>query len=69
MKCFAYSFFSKIDKLGLDYISQEEFRAAIESRFNLEMTEPQFRMLVDRVPLDEDGNVKYAEFMAQFDTK
>ena len=53
----------------MDFISQEEFRAAIESRFNLEMTDQQFRMLVDRVPLDDDGNVKYAEFMAQFDTR
>ena len=33
------------------------------------MTDQQYRMLIDRVPLDEDGNVKYAEFMAQFDTK
>ena len=66
---FHFYFCSKIDKIGQDIISQEEFRAAIESRFNLEMTGQQYRMLIDRVPLDGDGNVKYAEFMAQFDTK
>lgn len=61
--------FHKIDRQGTDLISQEEFRAAIESRFHLEMTDAQFRSLVDRLPLSEDGSVKYAEFMAQFDTK
>lgn len=50
-------------------ISQEEFRAAIESRFNVEMSDEQFRALVDHVPLTNDGDVKYAEFMAQFDTR
>ena len=33
------------------------------------MTDSQFRAMLDGVPLDEDGNVKYSEFMAQFDTK
>ena len=50
-------------------ISQEEFRAAMESRFNLTLTEDQFESFVDRVPLDEDGNVKYTDFMQQFDTR
>ena len=53
----------------MDVVSQEEFRAAIESRFELEMTEAQFRSLVDQVPLDEEGNVRYADFMSQFDTR
>lgn len=60
---------SKIDRLGTDVISQEEFRAAIESRFDIEMTDDQFRNLVDHLPLTNDGDVKYAEFMAQFDTR
>ena len=55
--------------MGENVISQEEFRAAIESRFNLSLSEAQFENLVDRIPLDEDGNVKYAEFMTQFDTR
>jgi len=63
-----YSYRS-IDKLETGEISQEEFRAAIESRFNLTLNEDQFECFVDRVPLDEDGNVKYSEFMQQFDTR
>ena len=62
-------FSSKIDRHDTDLITQEEFRAAIESRFGVEMNEEQFSALVDRVPLDRDGMVKYAQFMALFDTK
>ncbi|XP_023931994.1 EF-hand calcium-binding domain-containing protein 6 [Lingula anatina] len=61
--------FHKIDRMGTDQISQEEFRAAIESRFSLNMTDLQFNNLIDKVPLSEDGSVKYAEFMSQFDTR
>ena len=53
----------------MDILSQEEFRAAIESKFGLEMSDERFRSMLDRMPLDEEGNVKYADFMAQFDTR
>ncbi len=33
------------------------------------MSDEEFTMFVDRLPLDEEGNVKYAEFMADFDTR
>lgn len=61
--------FKSIDKLETNVINQEEFRAAMESRFNLTLTDEQFENFVDRVPLDEDGYVKYTEFMQQFDTR
>ena len=50
-------------------ISQEEFRAAIESRFNMELTNSQFESFLDRVPLDVEGNVLYTRFMQQFDAR
>ncbi|XP_052263112.1 EF-hand calcium-binding domain-containing protein 6-like isoform X2 [Dreissena polymorpha] len=61
--------FKSIDKLETGVINQEEFRAAMESRFNLTLTDEQFESFVDRVPLDEDGGVKYTDFMQQFDTR
>lgn len=61
--------FHKIDKLHQDVISQQEFRAAIESRFQLEMDDLEFEWFIEQVPLDAEGRVKYPEFMAQFDTK
>lgn len=41
----------------------------MESRFNLELTNEQFEAFLDRVPLDDEGNVQYARFMQQFDTR
>ncbi|XP_048383672.1 EF-hand calcium-binding domain-containing protein 6 [Stegostoma tigrinum] len=61
--------FHKIDKLGRNVISQQEFRAAIESRFGVEITDEEFELLIDRIPLDEDGNVRYPQFMAMFDSR
>ncbi|XP_031415239.1 EF-hand calcium-binding domain-containing protein 6-like [Clupea harengus] len=57
-----------IDKFKKRAISQEEFRAAVESRFGLEISEPEFEQLLDRLPLDAYGNVQYPIFMAAFDT-
>ena len=50
-------------------VSQQEFRAAVESLFNLGLSEREFEAFMDRVPLDDEGNVKYLDFMGQFDTK
>ncbi|XP_075466386.1 EF-hand calcium-binding domain-containing protein 6-like [Ascaphus truei] len=61
--------FEKIDKFKRNIISQQEFRAAIESRFGVEITDEDFEQLLDRIPLDEDGNVKYTPFMAMFDSR
>ncbi|XP_073698756.1 EF-hand calcium-binding domain-containing protein 6 [Garra rufa] len=61
--------FQNIDKFNKGAISKEEFRAAMESRFGLEISEPQFEQLLDRLPLDRLGNVQYPIFMAAFDTR
>ncbi|XP_067838234.1 EF-hand calcium-binding domain-containing protein 6 [Heptranchias perlo] len=61
--------FHKIDKLETNVISQQEFRAAIESRFGVEITDEEFELLIDRISLDEDGNVRYPQFMAMFDSR
>lgn len=61
--------FHKIDKHHQDVISQQEFRAAIESRFQIEMTDTEFTTMLENVPLDKEGFIRYPEFMAQFDAK
>ncbi|XP_076459815.1 EF-hand calcium-binding domain-containing protein 6-like isoform X2 [Babylonia areolata] len=61
--------FKKLDRDGSDRVSQEEFRAAVESRFNLELSDEQFEAFLDRVPMDDVGNILYARFMQQFDTR
>ncbi|TRY84935.1 hypothetical protein DNTS_004026 [Danionella cerebrum] len=61
--------FQSIDKFNKGAVSKEEFRAVMESRFGLEISEPQFEQLLDRLPLDRHGNVQYPIFMAAFDTR
>ncbi|PAA52594.1 hypothetical protein BOX15_Mlig033909g1 [Macrostomum lignano] len=63
------SAFQKIDRHGLNVISQEEFRAVMESRFGFELTDAQYREFVDKLPLNSDGLIRYDIFMRQFDTK
>lgn len=36
--------------------------------FGVEITDEEFELLLDRIPLDEDGNVTYPRFMARFDS-
>lgn len=33
------------------------------SRFGVEITDEEFELLFDRIPLDEDGNVRYLQFL------
>lgn len=61
--------FHKIDKHHQDIVSQQEFRAAIESRFQLDMSDSEFEMFMENVPMDKEGNVRYPDFMAQFDAR
>lgn len=35
----------------------------------MEITDEEFELLLDRIPLDEDGNVRYPQFMAMFDSR
>lgn len=34
----------------------------------MEITDEEFELLLDRNPLDEDGSVRYPQFMARFDS-
>ncbi|KAL9852320.1 uncharacterized protein GJ701_004791 [Geothlypis trichas] len=36
--------------------------------FGVEITDEEFELLLDRIPLDEDGNVKHPQFMLRFDS-
>lgn len=40
---------------------------AVCFRFGVEITDEEFELLLDRILLDEDGNVRYPHFMARFD--
>ncbi|RXN04712.1 EF-hand calcium-binding domain-containing 6-like protein [Labeo rohita] len=49
---------------------QSEYLSLLQTfQFGLEISEPQFEQLLDRLPLDRHGNVQYPIFMAAFDTR
>lgn len=61
-------FCSNIDRRDSGLLTQQQFRAAIEGRFELNMSDQDFDMLLKKVPIDSEGMVKYVEFMSKFDT-
>ncbi|XP_074883733.1 EF-hand calcium-binding domain-containing protein 6 isoform X3 [Buteo buteo] len=67
-KQYQQSLSRKTDKFKRKVINQWEFQAATECRFGVEITDEEFELLLDRIPLDEDGNVRYPQFMARFDS-
>ena len=40
----------------------------MEGRFELNMSDQEFDAFLKKVPIDNDGMVKYVEFMSKFDT-
>ncbi|XP_065110627.1 EF-hand calcium-binding domain-containing protein 6 isoform X2 [Paramisgurnus dabryanus] len=54
----------------LTRLFQSEYLSLLQTfQFGLEISEPQFEQLLDRLPLDHRGNVQYPIFMATFDTR
>ena len=61
--------FSKIDRNSEGLVTQEQFRAAIESRFELGISDDEWEKFMSSVSLNNDGMVQYVQFMSRFDTK
>ena len=61
-------FYSNIDRKDSGLLTQQQFRAAIEGRFELNMSDQEFDAFLKKIPIDSDGMVKYVEFMSKFDT-
>lgn len=60
--------FRKIDRNKVNAISKQEFRAALESHFSIELSDSEFEEFVKDVPRDASNRIKYLEFMTKFDT-
>lgn len=60
--------FRKIDRNKSNSISKQEFRAALESNFGIELTDQEFEELLKDVPRDGSNRIKYLEFMTRFDS-
>ncbi|XP_015764161.1 PREDICTED: EF-hand calcium-binding domain-containing protein 6-like [Acropora digitifera] len=60
--------FHNIDRRDSGLLTQQQFRAAVEGRFELNMSDQEFEAFLKKIPIDGDGMVKYVEFMSKFDT-
>ncbi len=58
----------KIDRNKTNTLSKQEFRAAVESQFGIELSDSEFEDLFSDLPRDSLNRVKYLEFMTRFDT-
>lgn len=72
MKClrlFSFIYFSTLDQHKRGWVTQDQFRAAIENGFDISLTDEQFNSFLDHVPLTKNGAIRFTDFMAQFDTR
>ena len=60
--------FRKIDRNKTNSLNKQEFRAAMESHFRIELTDEEFEDFFNELPKDSFNKVKYLEFMTRFDT-
>jgi Ca2+-binding EF-hand superfamily protein len=60
--------FRKIDRYKTNTISKQEFRAAIESNFAIELNDDEFEDFLKMVPKDGSNKIRYLEFMTRFDS-
>ena len=58
----------KIDRNKTNTISKQEFRAALESHFSIELSDLEFEEFFKTIPKDNMSRIKYLEFMTKFDT-
>ncbi|VDP71640.1 unnamed protein product [Echinostoma caproni] len=49
-------------------LSPANFKTVLQTQFGFGYSETGFRSVLDRLPLDPEGNIQYAEFMRQFDS-
>ena len=66
--CLLCIFYRRIDRNKTNTISKQEFRAAIESNFSIELTDSEFNEFLKDVPKDNSNRIKYLEFMTRFDS-
>ncbi|XP_075071216.1 EF-hand calcium-binding domain-containing protein 6-like [Mixophyes fleayi] len=60
--------FRKADTNKLNVISQQDFRAIIQKRYCIKVTDEEFAYLLHKIPIDHPGGIRYLEFMAKFDS-
>lgn len=60
--------FRKADTNKMNVISQQDLREILERRFCIKVTDEEFSHLLERIPVDQHGAIRYLDFMAKFDS-
>ncbi|XP_072046561.1 EF-hand calcium-binding domain-containing protein 6-like [Amphiura filiformis] len=58
-----------LDSHGLNLVTQKQLRNAIDSVFNIHMTDQQFQSILNETGVEADGLVPYPEFLGIFNRK
>ncbi|KAM4035111.1 EF-hand calcium-binding domain-containing protein 6-like isoform 2-T2 [Anomaloglossus baeobatrachus] len=61
--------FRRVDKNNLQTVSQKDFREILERRFSIKVTDEEFSYLMEKLPINHLGDIRYLEFMARFDSR
>ncbi|KAM4636670.1 EF-hand calcium-binding domain-containing protein 6-like [Discoglossus pictus] len=60
--------FQKVDTRQQNRISQQDFRAILETRYCIKISDEEFECLLNTLPVDSHGGIRYLEFMDRFDS-
>uniref|UniRef100_A0A8C5R155 EF-hand domain-containing protein n=1 Tax=Leptobrachium leishanense TaxID=445787 RepID=A0A8C5R155_9ANUR len=60
--------FRSADTKHRNAITQQDFRAIIEKRYGITVTDAEFARLLEKLPTDHHGGVRYLDFMARIDS-
>ncbi|KAG8548553.1 hypothetical protein GDO81_024985 [Engystomops pustulosus] len=59
--------FRKADTNNLKVINPQDFRAILEKRFSLKVTDEDFSHILEKLPVNLHGDIRYLEFLSRFD--
>ncbi|XP_063289683.1 EF-hand calcium-binding domain-containing protein 6-like [Pelobates fuscus] len=60
--------FRRADTKQINIISQQDFKAILETRYAIKLTDDEFMRLLEKLPTDGYGGIRYLDFIARFDS-
>ncbi|XP_066457517.1 EF-hand calcium-binding domain-containing protein 6-like isoform X2 [Eleutherodactylus coqui] len=60
--------FRTTDTKNVKTVQPQKFKAILEKRFSLQIPDEEFVRVLEKLPVDDDGDIRYLEFMAKFDS-
>ena len=61
--------FRSCDVLEKGSVTSQTFRKILRDQYDFDFSDNEFDLLMENLPLDKNGDVKYVDLMKQFDTR